>query len=54
MDKYRFVLFKEYQERPLSKFINNMINFNSLIPSNQELTDKRDKASKKPVNTSAP
>jgi hypothetical protein len=34
-------LFEEYKERPLSRFLNQIINFNSLIPSSKEIHDQQ-------------
>jgi hypothetical protein len=34
-------LYDEYQEKTLGKFLNNIMNFNSIMPSDKELTDNK-------------
>ena len=38
---------KEYKEKPLSNFVNSILNFNSLIPSNKEIEEKDIRLKKK-------
>ncbi len=37
---FSFQIKKEYHEKPLGKFLNSILNFNSLIPPNKEINDE--------------
>ena len=41
---------KDNQEKPLGNFLNSILNFNSLIPSNKELEEKDNKKKKQVIH----
>lgn len=36
----RYLFNQEYHEKPLGKFLNSILNFNSLIPPNKDINDE--------------